>query len=612
MYTEWQRPQTTRRYIHPPKAERMFTIWKEGKIVFGETTEPITARYEKIISCGIWFTDGDGNSSDFRTAENILREDGIPVHGLKNKLGEMDYEIECFSSFERCPTCYIKVSVKNNSADAKKFGFLLRTGREDALILDAPDVYAPYNPDVAVWKALPSTFSYDGEVFRDGEYYLTAHGFEWDAEKGIAAVKIEPAKEKTFVLALGKGEAADFDYDAEMEKSINSWLLELAKINKLPESIKSNPEFVKTIQHLTIQMLQCFSMAVGSDNLYPRQGGLQRRIWTGEAWMMIEAMCRIGDFSDYLDPVMELYFNEFQTESGEMVPFGISWAMATATVLFTYAKYAMSVGKAVWDKYSEKAFKASEWIRNTRVKEDYRDDKGCLILKGLLPPLRSCDDELVFQGWTVTDASNLFGLEAYVEAAEYFGDVHAKEIRDGYEDYLNDVRGYWNEIVAKAGDSNEIEVPYAITIPNEELHEKFFFRVSGGRIVYAVDAKREDAERVLNQYKSCGRIKGGLYGRMKDIRRDVSVGSGAYNLDENGKCVVWYVCSDEYMWFKTFMRWGDRERAEEIIRDNFKFAMTDEYYMLERYNQRDPYFGPWMPNASANGRTINMLLDFYA
>ena len=41
------------------------------------------------------------------------------------------------------------------------------------------------------------------------------------------------------------------------------------------------------------------------------------------------------------------------------------------------------------------------------------------------------------------------------------------------------------------------------------------------------------------------------------------------------------------------------------------YAMTDEYYMLERYNEQDPWFSPWSPNASANGRTILMLTAFY-
>ena len=30
-----QRPKTTKRYVHPPYSERMFTLWAEGKIIFG-------------------------------------------------------------------------------------------------------------------------------------------------------------------------------------------------------------------------------------------------------------------------------------------------------------------------------------------------------------------------------------------------------------------------------------------------------------------------------------------------------------------------------------------------------------------------------------------------
>jgi uncharacterized protein len=33
------------------------------------------------------------------------------------------------------------------------------------------------------------------------------------------------------------------------------------------------------------------------------------------------------------------------------------------------------------------------------------------------------------------------------------------------------------------------------------------------------------------------------------------------------------------------------------------------HLMLERYKASDPWFTPWMPNASANGRTILMMLD---
>ncbi len=52
-------------------------------------------------------------------------------------------------------------------------------------------------------------------------------------------------------------------------------------------------------------------------------------------------------------------------------------------------------------------------------------------------------------------------------------------------------------------------------------------------------------------------------------------------------------------------------RCREILGGMHKYAMTDEYYMFERYHQRCVWFAPWSPNASANGRFIIMLLDFY-
>ncbi len=608
MKKEWQRPQTTRRYVHPPKAERMFTLWKEGKIIFGEINEPIRANCYEIVSHGVWFTHGDGESADFHTAENKIREDGIPVHGLKNAFGGLSVELETFTSFERRPTCYIKATVKNVSEKAQKFGAYIRTATEGELVHGFPDVYEPYSPDIEVWKALPSTFSYDTKVLRDGEYYLTAPDMDYDAARGHISVTLASGEEKTLIFSFGKGEAADFDYTDEMAKNVAAWELELKKITKLPEGIKANDEYVKTIKNLTVQMLQCFCTSVESNNLYPRQGGLQRQIWTGEAWMVIEALTRIGDFRDYTAPVLELYYDTFQKEDGEMVPFGISWAMATATVIYTFAKCAMGAGKALWDKYSEQTFKSFKWIMQKRVPEAYTDEKGNPILGGLFPPLRSCDDELVFQAWSGTDIHNLIGIKAYLDAAEYFGDAHTKEIREGYEDYLETLRGYWRSVVKSADNSEDIEVPISLTIPPEVMFEKYEFCILAGQIFATGVAGCKEFDRVMKNYEKHGRRHGGLYWRMKDKR---SNGAAKYNLNEDGKSVVWYVCNDEFWWFKHFMNVNDRERAEEIIRDNFKFAMTDEYYMVERYNQCDPYFGPWMPNASANGRTVNMLLDFY-
>ena len=81
-------------------------------------------------------------------------------------------------------------------------------------------------------------------------------------------------------------------------------------------------------------------------------------------------------------------------------------------------------------------------------------------------------------------------------------------------------------------------------------------------------------------------------------------------VDDDGVTRVWYTTLAEYHFFYAFMKHGDVKRAKEIIESTYKYSMTDEYYMFERYHPRNPYFAPWSPNVSANGRFIQMLLDF--
>ena len=51
---EWQRPKTTRRYLHPPKSERMYTLWREGKIIFARSDLAVRNEYFDLVSAGMW------------------------------------------------------------------------------------------------------------------------------------------------------------------------------------------------------------------------------------------------------------------------------------------------------------------------------------------------------------------------------------------------------------------------------------------------------------------------------------------------------------------------------------------------------------------------------
>lgn len=153
----WERPRTTRRYFHPPKAERMFTLWAEGKIIVGENDDGSDVAdkrngheyHRDLESGGIWMLHGpDRKAFDFRTVENIITPDGVPVHGIRHWLEAVEVTVEAFCDTQRKATGYIKVCVHNTgTTDVNtQISFLLRTDKEELLVGGDVDQYLNYDP----------------------------------------------------------------------------------------------------------------------------------------------------------------------------------------------------------------------------------------------------------------------------------------------------------------------------------------------------------------------------------------------------------------------------------------------------------------------------------
>jgi hypothetical protein len=73
----------------------------------------------------------------------------------------------------------------------------------------------------------------------------------------------------------------------------------------------------------------------------------------------------------------------------------------------------------------------------------------------------------------------------------------------------------------------------------------------------------------------------------------------------------WYVVTSDVYWFHAWLACGETEKARLVFYTMLKFAMSAEFYMLERFADNDPTFTPWQPNASANGRMLLMMLEFF-
>ncbi len=601
---EWQKPITTRRYLQPPMSERLITLWSEGKLIFGEveTLEgPTMPDYNTLVCCGVWPVFGtELLSLDFKTAETVMMADGIPVHTLRNTYNGLSVEITAFCDTERKSTAFVKMTVKNQSDKplSEQVGFLLRTGKEQELVFGAPDVYASYAPDVEVWKKAESTWKKTDTEYRDGEYFLRAEKdwFEFDEARGLlyCNVSLASGEQKEFGFALGKGESENFDYDKQRQLTIDFYKNELSRITKLPNELKNDEAKRELINNLVIQILQCFTVPVGEKFVLCRQGGLQRRIWPFEALYALEALGALGDFRDYLEPVIDTYFSKMQKEDGEIVPLGLPWAMATATALYSFSDYAMRAGSEYFAKYRELAIRAFDFIRKTRASTEAGDG----VMLGLYPPKRSSDCELVFQSWAFTDTLNFMGMRKFLEMLESFGDSFVSEAKAEVDSYKEVLLECFKRAKALSTDEDGIRMTNFVPgMPGDET--KYAFSPFSGGVSHALSLDDGDVDGIIRYMKNHDRIHEGLYWRMP---------THYYMKDSDGVVRMWYTTLDDYYWFDTFCRLGRKTEADEVLESTLKYSVTNEGYMVERYHPRNPYFAPWSPNASANGRLLLMLL----
>lgn len=606
--TEWLRPKTTRRYLHPPKAELLYTLWPEGKIVISEVSWD---NYVRLDCSGLWLVHGaDDAQLDFRGVQNRLPDSGIPFHGLTWRLGGLQVELDAFCEIARRPACFAALRFTNTGAAVvdEPFALLLRTGRERELVFRSPDVYASYAPDVQVWKDALSTWRCTAQgsrtLLHDDHAFLSCEGTvsAWDAEKGALRfpVRLAPGETLELTLSVGKsemepagGKALPFCLAQEKAQAQAFWERELSRLNRLPQAVRADPERFRMVRNLTVQLLQCFCYPAGRDYLMARQGGLQRRIWPWEAMFGLEALSRIGDFAEYIEPVISMYFEQLQAPDGEIRPAGIGWGCISGSVLYTLARYAKNANIRCYHRWRDAAMAAFDWIKRTRASTAAME--GCI--PGLFPPMRGSDAVQVFQSWTNTDVINIQCLNAFAETAALAGDPRADEIREEAESYLAAVRGVMQRFVREAEGTDELRIPLRPDGDDAELLRACHFNFNHGFFTDIGAVDDADVIRVYNYLVSHGIYRNDLYGHMP--YRD-------------GNMHIWYTNIPDFYWFRTWMRLGERERAEAIFAGQMRFSMTDEYYMIERYADNDPYYTPWSPNFSANGRMISMLLDLCA
>ena len=603
--TTWQRVKTNKRYLHPPKSERLFTIWPEGKIIMGENQYPRDTETliinDNIPCSGIWAVHTRHfRVFDYKKAKLRVPEDGTPIHGVTATFGGLEMDMEAFCNTERKSTCFVKVTVTNRAPyrARERFGLVIRSGKEKHLVHGAPDGYCSHYPEPAAFRYAPNTFIRCRNILRDGMTFVgiqTSVNWDYDAADGVVWVRewIEPGESYTLYLSFGKGEYApvDFDYDAEKNKVEEFWKAQLNRL-RLPAKLQNDPEKYRAIKNFAVQIMQCYAHYVDKDFLVPRQGALQRYVWLWDQYPVLEAISQLGDFTEFYRGAIATYFDQMQKGSGQICTFGEVWAQDTSCGLLSFAAVCQNANdRELWDKYVDKAYAAFTWIRQKRF--ECRGEEGCV--DGLFPPMRGSDWPQVFQNWN-TDRWNLLSMKRFADALAYFGDARADEVRAEHAAYQKALRDAFLKATESQKGKDSVHLP-AMPVGDDTamLYEEFYPYLSHGVAFWSESIPDEDLPRVLKCMDEEGISSGhGLYGHMPY---------------PDGNTHIWYTTAPELGFYHTFRRIGAHDKAKQIVDTLLATTVSSEYYVSERIADNDPWFAPWMPNASGMGRLIWMLLD---
>lgn len=620
---QWRRPITGKRFMQGPFSGYLYSQWPNFKCIChrAECTPEGQKLNYALLKCSAFavLVGKELNELDFTKCRMLTRDDGTPIHAMEYDCGDFTLTMENFCDTGRVDAhLFTKLTLKNTSGHelTDRIGLLCRTGPENHLTGNETDGYTHLDPNIHNMGLVPNTWTWDGRVLTDGKavidferndftasWHGDVPGFVW-AKRHLLSLGFTAAENETLTLTMRMSPEGltepDFRYEEEREKAEAFWQAQRKRIRRLPK-YDDRP----MLYNIILQLLQFFTTYVDEGFVAPRQGGLNRHFWAAEADEFLIALEELGDFSDYTTTSYDFFFQNMIREGEDrgQIVLRTGWASNTGTAVKACAYHVLRSDKKELDRYRADLLEAFGWMERMRQKSYEVECEG----KGIFPPLKGTDWPGAFQSWCITDCQTILGYKTLAEAFEKHGDPMAPTIRAAYEDYMSCMKKILAAEVAKNDRVGEILLPNRLGIAQTDPPMGPYFGDGPSILLWAdvIDANSETAQLVENFFRNRCCMQKGLTGLMNDGRlrpqKDWDAWAGH----------TWYLSTCDSRWYYTWMKQGKREKALTTIEATVKYGMSPEYQMIERYADNDPCYLPYQPNASANGRLLMMLCDFF-
>ena len=411
---------------------------------------------------------------------------------------------------------------------------------------------------------------------------------------------------------------AALSFEEEYEKQRRQWRQHL---ERAAEILVPEPVVEQIYRTLTLGNLQFLGSAPDVEYLRPGQGGYNNFsvVYGWESSHYLTLMDKQG-FHDEVRRILDFFLT---TQQGGHGPTGgistaegcfrphIHWMCETGAILRIFAEHAIcSRDEAELRRDSPALLKAARWIQNERARTKELDSNGNKVPHyGLMPPGRATDwpDTGYF---TFTDAFTWQGLDRLARAYEEAGLPDADWLREEADDYhrciLDSVQG---AIKPHPLDpslkwiSDELYEDPA-TVMATTVYSGCMALLNSG-VYPATDPLFGDMERSLRKSGCMDDLFAFKMRTMEDEtlkkRQEASAG---------GKVDLYYVTNCERGWHRIWLLRGERRKALQYFYMTLAYATSrDVHVSHERYCPQLPWLLPWQPNASGNGRILEMILN---
>ncbi len=403
-------------------------------------------------------------------------------------------------------------------------------------------------------------------------------------------IELQPRAEASFELAVdfenspAKQEALAIPYQKAEATAVRKWRAILKGLPEIELGSERENAFVEAVRLNNLQLL-----LEHDGMLRPCQGGSSERfyVWVWEAMSSLRPMLSLGHFKE-VRKVIEFIFTlqdggcppigNFTTTAGAIGTSGPKWANTTGAALALAADYLLLSGDKSFAKtYLEKMLRAADWIvgeiRATRIKGS--------STYGVMPLARSTDGDV---GQVIfTDAWSLCGLMRLCLLLRQIKHPKARYYCGECEQYKHDLEAVLESIKQPDG-----FIPRSYGADSSQVCHNFRFTCTpleccAAGIFPANDEKMRNYQAWLEKHAYeglfCSPITHGIF----------------------------YIGNNELTVMKMFMEQGKEKAAWAAAQVFRRFAVTPDLFLTqERYSQDDERFTAWQPNASNNGRILEM------